>query len=171
MGANNPRYPHWCRIIRKTVNDPMEDEDDFDPMEGEKPVGQNQDDYDPMGSDDDMPIDANEQQQSEESSSEDSSSSEESDENSQTTLIYEGECRSYKINTTSDKGEIVSSERGLALPLNQDAWDALGTVPLEGDEIVVLHGSTFKEYGRVLDKTVATADYAGTHLTWRYGRN
>lgn len=157
MSETNPRYPHWCKIIRKITLDPMEDEDDSLP-------------FDPMGSDDDELDNAN-GQQSEETASEDAETEENSDEGCQTVLIYEGECRSYHINTTSDKGEVIASQRGLALPLNQDGWDKLGVVPREGDEIVVLHGLTHKEYGRVIDKNVATAKFAGTHLTWRYGRN
>jgi hypothetical protein len=140
----------------------MEDEEDFSPLESEE-------DFDPMGSDDSDSSDAGEQSDS--SVSADDDKEKDSDDDSQTTVIYEGECRSYKINTTSDKGEVVSSERGLALPLNQDAWDELGVVPMEGDEVIVVHGITFKEYGRVIDKNVATASFAGTHLTWRYGRN
>ena len=161
MEISNPRYPHWCRIIRKSVDDPMDDEEDFSPLESEE-------DFDPMGSDGDS-SDAGEQSDSFVSA--DDNERKDLEEESQITVIYEGECRSYKINTTSDKGEVVSSERGLALPLNQDAWDELGVVPMEGDEIVVAHGTTFKEYGRVIDKNVSTASFAGTHLTWRYGRN
>ena len=161
MGVTNPRYPHWCRIIRKTVEDPLEDEEDFTPMD---------ESFDPMGSDDDEPVNDDEQQ-TEGQSAEETEKEEESDEGAQVTVIYEGECRSYKINTTSDKGEVITSQRGLALPLNQDGWDALGLVPQEGDEVVVAHGSTHKEYGRVVDKNVANASYAGTHLVWRYGRN
>ena len=116
MNVVNNRFPHWCRIIRKESETPMDDQD-----EG--------------------------------------------------TVIYEGECRSYKINTTSDKGDIITSQRGLALPLNQDGWDARGVVPKESDEVVVVHGETHKEYGTVIDKNVANASFAGTHLVWRYGRN
>lgn len=173
----NPRYPHWCRIIRKTVEDPMEDEEDFSPLDGEVVDGSyvkgNYDDYDPMGGDDDgdvMETEDNEQQDGSDSS-EDTETEKDTVEDSQITVIYEGVCRSYKINTTSDKGEVITSQRGLALPLNQDGWDELGLVPKEGDEIVVVHGTTFKEYGRVVDKNVATASFAGTHLVWRYGRN
>ena len=134
METTNPRFPHWCRIIRKTVDDPMEDENDFSPLNSD-------------------------------------SSSSSSDGDSQITLIYEGCCRSYKINTTSDKGELVTSQRGLALPLNQDGWDRRGVVPMEGDEVIVVHGQSFNEYGRVIDKNVATASFAGTHLVWRFARN
>ena len=135
---NNPRFPHWCRILRKNTEDPMEDEQDFSPL----------DEYI-------VPSD----------------SSDSSDDGDSAVIIYEGECRSYKINTTSDKGDVITSQRGLALPLNQDGWDALGVVPAEGDEIIVVHGTSFKEYGRVIDRNVATADFAGTNLVWRYGRN
>lgn len=145
----NPRYPHWCRIVRKKTDNPLEDEEDFSP-------------FDPLASD---------SNDSDDSSAEETLTQNDSDENSQTTVIYEGVCRSYKINTTSDKGEVITSERGLALPLNQDGWDELGVVQKEGDEIVVVHGTTHKEYGRVIDKNVANASFAGTHLTWRYGRN
>ena len=172
MGVTNPRYPHWCRIIRKTTEDPLEDEEDFNPMDGTGVVGGGgQEDFDPMGSDDDEPVNDDGQQQQETPPAEETEKEEESDEGAQVTVIYEGECRSYKINTTSDKGEVITSQRGLALPLNQDGWDAFGLVPQEGDEVVVAHGSTHKEYGRIVDKNVANASYAGTHLVWRYGRN
>lgn len=128
MAVNNPRYPHWCRIVRKTVEDPLEDEDDFTPL-----------DSDTLDS-------------------------------SQSSVIYEGICRSYEKNTTSDKGEVIVSSRGLALPLIQDDWISRGVCPMEGDEVVVDHGA-FQEYGSIIDKNVATASYAGTHIIWRYGRN
>ena len=175
MEAINPRYPHWCRIIRKTSDDPLEDEEDFSPLDSDGDNAnsvstQNQDgDYDPLGSDDGESLNENGQQDL--SSDEETETQGEPVEGSQMAVIYEGECRSYKINTTSDKGEVITSQRGLALPQNQDGWDALGVVPMEGDEIVVVHGKTFREYGRVIDKNVATANFAGTHLVWRYGRN
>lgn len=151
MTVTNPRYPHWCRIIRKTVDDPLVDEEDFSPLGNS--------DYDPLGDDE------------EESVTEEAATQEESDEGCESTVIYEGECRSYKVNTTSDKGDVITSQRGLSLPLNQDGWDELGVIPQEGDEVIVVHGTTFKEYGRVIDRNVATASFAGTHLIWRYGRN
>ena len=173
MAVKNPRYPHWCRITRKTVDDPLEDEEDFNPLEGNAPGngGGSHEDFDPMGSDDEEPVTDDEQPTSEPTPAEEAPKEEDPVESAQATVIYEGECRSYKINTTSDKGEVITSQRGLALPLNQDGWDALGAVPKEGDEVVVIHGETFKEYGRVVDKNVATASFAGTHLVWRYGRN
>lgn len=162
MNTANPRFPHWCRIIRKTVDNPMVDEDDFSPFDS------SDDGYDPMGGD--TAVIGNVQYDNQ-NVPEETEEEENPDEGTETTVIYEGPCRNYKINTTSDKGEIITSQRGLALPLNQDGWDELGVVPMEGDEIVVVHGKTFKEYGRVIDKSVATAEFAGTHLVWRYGRN
>lgn len=140
-------------------------------MVDEEEVSSINEDYDPMGSDDENSLNDNEHQQSEESTTEETEKEENTDEGSQVTVVYEGECRSYKVNTTSDKGDVINSQRGLALPLNQDEWDALGIVPMEGDEVVVLHGTTHKEYGMVIDKNVATASFAGTHLVWRYVRN
>ena len=84
------------------------------------------------------------------------------------TVIYEGECRSYDKNTTSDKGEVITSYRGLALPLTRDDWEALGVVPQEGDRIVVDRGGNI-EYGSVIDKN--PGNFGGTHLIWKYGRN
>lgn len=144
----------------------MEDEEDFSPLPSEE-------DYDPMGGDDSDSSDSSSSEGYENisDSSEGSDAEKAPAEESQATVIYEGACRSYKINTTSDKGDVITSQRGLALPLNQDGWDELGVVPMEGDEVIVVHGTTFKEYGRVVDKNIATASFAGTHLIWRYGRN
>lgn len=163
MSVTNPRFPHWCRIVRKTVDDPLEDEEDFSPLDGEDVDG-----YDPLGSDN-AQTGTNGQQ--EVSQTEEADTDEDTVEGTQVTVIYEGECRSYKVNTTSDKGEVITSYRGLALPLNQDGWDELGVSPREGDEIIVVHGKTAREYGRVIDKSIATASFAGTHLVWKYGRN
>lgn len=166
----NPRYPHWCRIIRKTVEDPLEDEDDFSPLEGKNTATDDGDDFDPLGGDSDTDNtgetneELNDVQDKTPVEEEDSSESEDG----QTTVIYEGECRSYAKNTTSDKGEVIVSYRGLALPLTQDDWDALGIFPQEGDEIAVDRGA-YKEYGRVIDRE--PANFGGTHLTWKYGRN
>lgn len=82
-------------------------------------------------------------------------------------IIYEGKCRAYEKNTTSDKGEVVTSYRGLALPIDREGWKELGKVPREGDTVVVDRG-THTENGRVLD--VNPGNFGGTHLVWRYGR-
>lgn len=161
---NNPRYPHWCRIIRKSVENPLEDEEHITPMPDVIP---SDDDFDPLGDDkdcscsnvsQDIPAGDNFEQPDDSDGSDDG----------QSTVIYEGKCRSYAKNTTSDKGEVILSYRGLALPLTQDDWDALGFAPQEGDEIAVNRGA-YTEYGRVIDRE--PANFGGTHLTWKYGRN
>lgn len=83
------------------------------------------------------------------------------------TLIYEGECRAYDKNTTSDKGDVIASYRGLSLPIDREGWIKLGVVPREGDCVEVDRG-THKENGRVID--VNPANFGGTHLVWKYGR-
>ena len=83
-------------------------------------------------------------------------------------VVYEGECRAYDKNTTSDRGEVITSNRGLALPLTRDDWQSLGVVPQEGDYLEVDRGGN-KELGLVIDKN--PANFGGTHLVWRYGRN
>lgn len=177
---NNPRFPHWCRIIRKTVEDPLEDEEEIIPMPSVRPSSED-DDFDPLGEDEDSsnsdtseepPIeDSSEQPDGSDGSDGSDDGSDGSDDGSddgQSVVIYEGVCRSYAKNTTSDKGEVIVSYRGLALPLTQDDWDALGFAPQEGDEIAVNRGA-YIEYGRVID--LEPANFGGTHLTWKYGRN
>lgn len=148
MDDINPRYPHWCRIIRKQTDDPMKEEEDFSPLSSDGSASVSSEGYDPLTEDANVVT----------------------DNGTTITVIYEGKCRSYEKNTTSDKGEVITSYRGLALPLNQDGWKEIGVAPEEGDEIIVKH-DVFTEYGRVIDKNVATAQFAGTHLVWKYGRN
>ena len=83
-------------------------------------------------------------------------------------VIYEGECRDYEKNTVSDKGEIISSYRGLALPIDREGWISLGVVPHEGDTLTIDKG-TGVVVGKVLD--VNPANFGGTHLVWKYGRS
>lgn len=80
--------------------------------------------------------------------------------------IYSGKCRSYNRETVADNGDVVTSYRGLALPIKQDEWDE-ETIPIEGDEIVV-ERKGYKECGVVVDKTPGNF---GTHLIWKYARN
>ena len=142
MAVYNPRFPHTCRIIRKRTKTPLVDEDDFSPLGDEMPTANsasfNKDFNEDFGKDQTLCV------------------------------IYEGKCRSYEKHTTSDRGEVITSYRGLALPYTQDDWTQLGIVPEEGDEIAVDRGA-YREYGRVVDKN--PANFHGTHLTWRYGRN
>ena len=81
-------------------------------------------------------------------------------------VLYEGSCRGYSKLTTSASGEVISSYRGLALPLKRDEW-VKDTIPQEGDRIVLDKGS-YKEYGEVIDRMPGNL---GTHLLWRYVRN
>ena len=142
MRPNNPRYPHTCVIWRQKVENPLDDEDlDYDPLADDEEVIPSFDSSDETHE---------EQQQSDK------------------VIIYKGKCRAYDKNTTSDRGEIITSYRGLALPLTREDWQNLGIVPMEGDEIEVDRGG-YKEYGRVVDKN--PGNFGGTHLIWRYGRN
>ena len=86
---------------------------------------------------------------------------------SEDVVVYEGSCRVYDKNTVSDKGDVVASYRGLALPVDREGWIEVGTVPREGDTVIVDRG-THLENGRVID--VNPANFGGTHLVWKYGR-
>lgn len=81
--------------------------------------------------------------------------------------IYSGECRAYEKNTTSDRGEIITSVRGLSVPVTLDGWTELGVCPREGDLVEVTRGA-YTEYGTVVDKN--PGNFGGTHIIWRYGR-
>lgn len=143
---DNPRYPHRCTIWRQIVDSPLEDED----------ITTSQDDN-PL-SDEGMTVEG-------------ADSGEEITENpsvSNKIVIYEGECRAYDKHTTSDRGDVITSFRGLSLPVTRNDWEQLGVVPMEGDEIRVDRGG-YHEYGRVVDKN--PGNFGGTHLVWRYGRN
>lgn len=82
-------------------------------------------------------------------------------------VIYDGECRAYEKNTTSDKGEVITSNRGLSLPIDRAGWSALGYVPSEGDRVIVNRG-VYTESGVVVDKN--PSNFGGTHIVWRYDR-
>lgn len=82
-------------------------------------------------------------------------------------LVYEGPCRVYDKNTTSDKGEVITSNRGLSLPLARQDWQALGLFPHEGDVVIVDRGG-YEERGIVID--VNPANFRGTHIIWNYDR-
>lgn len=142
---DNPRFPHTCRIWRVKEVGPMDDQ----PV-GHTPVANEED---PMADEFGM------------SGTTGGSSAKVEPALS---VIYEGKCRAYDKNTTSDKGEVITSYRGLALPITRDGWKALGDVPKEGDRIAVNRGG-YEEYGEVIDKN--PANLGGTHLVWKYGRN
>lgn len=80
--------------------------------------------------------------------------------------IYKGKCRSYNRETVADNGDVVTSYRGLALPVLQDEWTA-DTIPCEGD-VIEVQRKGYKECGIVVDKTPGNF---GTHLIWKYARN
>lgn len=83
-------------------------------------------------------------------------------------VIYDGECRSFDVQTTTEKGEVLTSTRKLSLPVKQGEWGgASRPIPQEGDSVVVDKGS-YTEYGVVIDKMPSNL---GTHILWRYGRN
>lgn len=81
-------------------------------------------------------------------------------------IIYEGICRSYNRETVSGNGDVITSYRGLALPIKQDEWTE-ETAPAEGDMITVWRKG-YIETGNVLDKTPGNF---GTHIVWKYVRN
>lgn len=78
------------------------------------------------------------------------------------TIIHKGECRSYPYNIVSDKGEVITSTRKLALPTPQQGWTE-ENVPQIGDEVEVKR-LTYKERGRVIDVQDGNL---GTTLLWR----
>lgn len=80
--------------------------------------------------------------------------------------IYKGACRSYNRETIADNGDVVTSYRGLALPVLQSEWTE-ETIPCEGD-VIEVQRKGYKEYGIVVDKTPGNF---GTHLIWKYARN
>lgn len=136
--VKNPRFSHTCIIYRTIVSDPMEDSDTSIPD-------------DPMA----------DTIQTEEVGTEDGTQ-----EQPKRKVIYRGKCRSYNRDTVSGYGDVISSYRGLALPVEQDAWTE-DTIPSEGDEIVVFRKG-YKEYGVVTDRRPGNL---GTHLIWKYARN
>lgn len=81
-------------------------------------------------------------------------------------VVYEGICRSFNRDTTSDNGDVNASYRTLALPIKQDEWNEL-TMPREGDKVEVYRNG-YKEYGMVIDRRPGNL---GTHILWKYVRD
>lgn len=79
--------------------------------------------------------------------------------------MYEGACRGYEKNTTSVSGEVITSNRGLSLPLSKDDWGGKNRIPQEGDTVVVDYGP-YKDRGQIVDKMAA--NFGGTHLVWHH---
>ena len=67
------------------------------------------------------------------------------------TTIYEGACRSEAKYATNERGEVVSSNRRLSIPLKKDDWKQLGIAPMAGDSIEVDKDGVAHEYGSVID--------------------
>lgn len=78
--------------------------------------------------------------------------------------LYDGPCRAYEKNTTSTSGEVITTNRGLSLPLSRMDWET-DNVPTEGDKVEVDFGP-YKERGQIIDKMVA--NFHGTHLIWKH---
>lgn len=142
MAVNNPRFPHYCRIIRFTEAGPMDDQsivsetmlDDVT----ENCIGC-------TCSDCECPC---------------------ADAGEGAKVVYRGACRGYSRNTISDNGDVNTSYRWLSLPVTQDEWTE-DTIPLEGDKVIVQRYG-YKEYGLVVDKQPSNL---GTHILWKYVRN
>lgn len=147
--VNNPRFPHTCRILRRPESDPMSDQPgtvtDAPPPD------------DPM-------VDENEQDNEQQTQEQQETSSEEQSE--EVIVLYEGVCRGYNRDTTSDNGDVNASYRNLALPLKQDEWTE-ENIPREGDKIE-LHKFGYTEYGQIIDIRPSNL---GTHILWKYVRN
>lgn len=86
------------------------------------------------------------------------------DESSATeTEVYRGKCRSYNLNTTSDRGEVITNIRVLALPVKQDEW-TVDSAPHKDDRVCV-DKLAFSEEGVVID---VRPNNLGTDILWRY---
>lgn len=151
--VKNPRFPHTCRIIRPVIPEPFSDDPEPESTS-------------PFADDDEEEVSSQEPEQPVESETPSEASSEEEESEDKGTLLYEGICRGYNRDTTSDNGDVHASYRMLALPLKQDEWPD-GTIPRAGDKII-LQKIGFTEYGRVLDITPGNL---GTHILWKYVRN
>lgn len=81
-------------------------------------------------------------------------------------VVYEGICRGFDKLTTSVSGEVLSSYRGLSLPIKQNEWTS-ETIPQEGDRLLLDRG-VYIEHGEVIDRMPGNL---GTHLLWKYVRN
>jgi hypothetical protein len=112
---------------------------------------------DPMADDSEQENENETQEQQEETSEEPTS---------EVIVLYEGPCRGYNRDTTSDNGGVNASYRNLALPLKQDEWTEQN-IPREGDKIE-LHKFGYTEYGQIIDIRPSNL---GTHILWKYVRN
>lgn len=136
--SNNPRFPHTCRIIRYSDEGPMIDQTFVaDPMQDEEEVTAT----------------------TAEPTAEPTPQASER-------VVYEGICRSFNRDTTSDNGDVNASYRTLALPMKQGDWTE-DTIPREGDKVEVQRNG-YREYGQVVDRRPGNL---GTHILWKYVRD
>lgn len=153
--VNNPRFPHTCRILRRPESEPMSDQPGTvtdDPMTDN-----------PMADEEEQEV---EQQNQEQQTSEETSEKQSEEPSKEVKVLYEGVCRGYNRDTTSDNGDVNASYRNLALPLKQDEWTD-ETIPREGDK-VELYKFGYTEYGQIIDIRPSNL---GTHILWKYVRN
>lgn len=148
MAIKNPRFPHYCRILRYAATEPMEDQSNV---------------YDPMADDDPLSDELTEET---DNADQEEGNTDETNLPDGVTVVYKGKCRSDNRDTISDNGDVIASYRTLALPLKQDEWTE-ETIPMEGDKIE-LQRFGYKEYGLVIDKRPSNL---GTHILWKYVRN
>ena len=90
------------------------------------------------------------------------------DDDCEEVLLYSGKCRAYDKYTTNGSGDVITSNRGLSIPVTRTEWMERGVNLREGDIIVVDRGG-YEERGYVIDKN--PGNFGGTHLIWRYDRN
>lgn len=67
-----------------------------------------------------------------------------SDTSETTTIIYEGEGRSYTDTTTTGDGSVDSNKRKASIPVRFDEWN--GLVPESGDILTVVKGSITEQW-------------------------
>lgn len=146
---NNPRFPHTCKISRtQTVttqyydhlsvagDGEWQEEGDWEEPDKWKMT--------PSIESDDPNVDDDDTRTSE-------------------IICYDGKCRSYDKDVTSDRGDVLTQRRVLALPIKQDEWSETD-VPRKGDKVEVNKGS-FNEWGVVID---IRPNNLGTDVLWRY---
>ena len=147
MAVYNPPFPHRCKIIRKVRKDIISDEPFVDEFADEDNVS------DPFV--EEQVSDNEEVEQSTEPTDD-------------VLLIYEGDCMAYPKHTTSASGDVITSLRGLAMPVTSDGWVERDIIPMKNDEVYVWRGLQ-REYGKITD--VNAANFGGTEIIWKVDGN
>lgn len=142
----NPPFPHRCKIIRKVRMDITSDEPFVDEFADEDNVS------DPF------------EEQTVETEDEQTPETPVDD----VMLIYEGDCMAYPKHTTSASGDVITSLRGLAIPVTSDGWVEREIMPMKNDEVYVWRGLQ-REYGKIAD--VNAANFGGTEIIWKVDGN